>query len=173
LAAYVVPAAAGKFSAAELKTYLGERLPPHMIPARIVAVEIFPLNHNGKVDRTLLAAMDQPAAETVAGSSATYMEQRIAGLWSRILGCRVGLDDNFFDAGGSSLLLLEVNAELSKLVGKQLEWTQFFEHPTVRSLASSLSGGHEQNATLAKAQERARRQKESFGRQKLAKGARP
>ena len=174
LAAYVVPAQQGKFSVAELKTFLVERLPPHMIPARVVAVDQFPLNHNGKVDRSLLAAMDQPAVPEVGTvASATEMEQKIAALWSRILGCGVGLDDNFFDAGGSSLLLLEVNAELSKLVGRPLEWTELFEHPTVRSLASSLSGNQGQNATLTKAQDRARRQKESFGRQKLAKGARP
>jgi amino acid adenylation domain-containing protein len=174
LAAYVVPAQPGNFSATELKTFLGDRLPPHMIPARIVAVDQFPLNHNGKVDRSLLAAMDQPAAQPAAtNASATDMEQKIAGLWSRILGCRVGLDDNFFDAGGNSLLLLEVNAELSKLVDRPLEWTELFEHTTVRSLASSLSGANGQSATLTKAQDRARRQKEAFGRQKLAKGARP
>ena len=174
LAAYVVPAQPGKFSAAELKTFLSERLPPHMVPARIVAVDQFPLNHNGKVDRSLLAAMDQPAAqESTTGSSATEMEQKIASLWSRILGCRVGLDDNFFDAGGNSLLLLEVNAELSKLVDRPLEWTELFEHTTVRSLASSLSGANGPAATLTKSQDRARRQKEAFGRQKLAKGARP
>jgi amino acid adenylation domain-containing protein len=174
LAAYVVPAQSGKISATELKTFLGERLPPHMIPARIVAVDQFPLNHNGKVDRSLLAVMDQPEAHpATVGSSANEMEQEIASLWSRILGCRVGLDDNFFDAGGSSLLLLEVNAELSKLVDRPLEWTELFEHTTVRSLASSLSGVNGQNATLTKAQDRARRQKEAFGRQKLAKGVRP
>jgi hypothetical protein len=101
------------------------------------------------------------------------MEQHIGALWNRILGCRVGLDENFFDAGGTSLLLLEMNAELSKMLGRPLGWTDLFEHPTVRSLAARLSGAKDSSGALDKAQERARRQKEAFGRQRLAHGARP
>ncbi len=174
LAAYVIPAKPGKFSAADLKHYLAERLPPHMIPARIAQVDEFPLNQNGKVDRGLLATVDPAPAQTAAaGPSATEMERKIATLWSRILGCQVGLDENFFDAGGSSLHLLEVNAELSRMLGKPLEWTELFEHPTVRSLAGRLAGGKDQAASIDKAQERARLQKAAFGRQKMARGVKP
>jgi amino acid adenylation domain-containing protein len=174
LAAYVIPAQAGEFSAAELKRYLAERLPPHMIPARIAQVDDFPLNQNGKVDRAQLAAIDPAPAQLAGpGSAGTELERKIVALWSRILGCQVGLDENFFDAGGTSLHLLEVNAELSKLLGKPLGWTELFEHPTVRSLAARLSGAKEPNGAIDKVQERARLQKASFGRQKLAKGTRP
>ena len=174
LVAYVIAAKAGEFSAAELKSFLAERLPPHMIPARIAAIDDFPLNHNGKIDRTALSTIEQPASPEAPNSAVgTEMEQRIGALWNGILGCRVGLDENFFDAGGTSLLLLEMNAELSKMLGRPLGWTDLFEHPSVRSLSAHLSGAKDSSGVLDKAQERARRQKEAFGRQRLAHGARP
>lgn len=171
LAAFINPTNSGEFSGASLKSYLAERLPPHMVPARYITTDKFPLNHNGKVDRAQLAQLDERAQpEAPVAFAGTDLEQQIAALWSRVLGRRVGLEDNFFDAGGTSLLLLEVSAELSKLLGKSLEWTELFEHPTVRSLAARLSGVKSQNNAMTSAQERARRQKEAFARQKLARG---
>jgi hypothetical protein len=157
-----------------LKRYLGERLPQYMIPARFIPMDKFPLNHNGKVDRSVLAAWEEaPNSGTASSTPGTELEQRIAAVWTRLLGRGVGLDDNFFDAGGTSLLLLEASAELSKVLGRTLEWTELFEHPTVRAIAGRQGGMKQQHGgALAGAQDRARRQKEAFARQKLARGSR-
>jgi amino acid adenylation domain-containing protein len=173
LVAFVIPANATAFSAADLKCYLGERLPQYMIPARFIQLDKFPLNHNGKVDRPQLAALEEPTvSQPPSASTGSELEQKIAAVWSRLLGTNVGLDDNFFDVGGTSLLLLETSAALSKVLERTLEWTELFEHPTVRALAARHSGTKQQHGALAGAQDRARRQKEAFARQKLARGIR-
>ena len=171
LVAYVVPTA--EFLATTLKQYLAERLPQHMIPGRIVQIDQLPLTHNGKVDRSALPALDAPpTSEEPAGPPGTEMEQRLTALWGRILNCRVGPDENFFDAGATSLQLLEVHAELTKALSRQICRTEFFEYPTIRALAGRLSGVKNLGGSLNQAQDRAKRQKESFARQKLAKGTR-
>ena len=173
LTAHVIVHNPHEFSEATLKQFLAERLPAHMIPARIGRVDAFPLNHNGKVDRAQLAATEIATPAAASAVPASELEQKIAGLWNRILGRTVGLDENFFDAGGTSLQLLEVSAELGRLLGKPLSWTDLFEHSTVRSLAGHLSGTQNQDAAMNQAQERARLQRAAFGRQRMAKGARP
>ena len=174
LVAYVRPAGPGVFSSTELKRLLwpGLALPQHMIPARIVQVEEFPLNNNGKVDSSALPAHNLPESpESIAGPPATEMEGQLAALWSRILSCPVGLDENFFDAGGTSLQLLEVQLEVARILSRRISQTEFFEHPTVRSLQrDGLSGSENVKGAFDQAQDRARRQKESFARVKLTKG---
>jgi acyl carrier protein len=174
LVAYVVPAQPDTFSADELKRFLAGRLPPHMVPAQVVPLAGLPLNHNGKVDR---AALPQPGPQAPAAAApaqpATGPEEKVRALWARVLGCRVGLEDNFFDLGGSSLQLLEVHAELKKWCGGELAVTELFEHPTVRALARRLAGRKaDLDPAFTKTQDRARRQQEAFARQRpLMRGA--
>jgi amino acid adenylation domain-containing protein len=170
LVGYVVAAKPEDFCADELKRYLVGRLPPFMVPARMVRLDRLPLNANGKVDRSALPAPDQflpPAA--VTGSPGTDLEQRLTTLWSRILNRCVGLDENFFDMGGTSLQLLEVHAELTRMLGRSLCVTELFEHATIRSLAGRLAGTATADAGLASTKDRAQRQKEAFARLKVAK----
>ncbi|CAN5240699.1 N/A [soil metagenome] len=173
LTAFIIPAQPDQFPATEIKQFLQDRLPAQLIPARFLPVSEYPLNPNGKVDRAQLAEhLDTPGLPATIEASATAMERAIATIWTRILGSQVGLDENFFDAGGSSLQLLEVAAELSRLLGKPLDSTELFEHTTVRSLAAKLAGT-KNSAPLTQVQERARLQRAAFGRQRLAKGVRP
>jgi AMP-binding enzyme C-terminal domain/Phosphopantetheine attachment site len=115
LVAYVTTAGPVGVSGDELKRYLAARLPHYMIPAHIVTMDAFPLNRNGKVDRSALPAPDRRIPEgagAVPARPATDLEEKLTALWGRILGCVVGPDDNFFDVGGTSLHLIEVHAEL-------------------------------------------------------------
>jgi amino acid adenylation domain-containing protein len=172
LAAYVIPAQADQFTATELKRFLQERLPAHLIPSRFLSVSEFPLNPNGKVDRAQLAERpDTAASPAPIAISATDLERTIATTWSQILGSPVGLDENFFDAGGTSLLLLEIAAELSRRLGQALDATELFEHTTVRSLATRLAGISD-SVPLTGVQERGRLQRAAFGRQRPTKGTR-
>ena len=97
---------------------------------------------------------------------ATAIEHTVASIWSELFGVdRVGLDDNFFDLGGHSLLLLAAHKRLVEEVRPDLPVVALFQYPTVRSLARHLGG--ESGAAKSKgAQDRAQKQKEALSRMK-------
>ncbi|MCP4657047.1 MAG: amino acid adenylation domain-containing protein, partial [bacterium] len=136
LVAYVV----GKPDAAALRRALRKRLPEHMVPSAFVTLSALPRTPNGKVD---WAALPAPAAAgTAAEVSApprTGWEERVAEIWCRVLGVgQVGVDDNFFDLGGHSLLLVEVYEQLQAEVDREFPVVRLFQYPTVRTLAAFL-----------------------------------
>jgi hypothetical protein len=76
----------------------------------------------------------------------------------------VGLDDNFFDLGGDSLLLVAVHSNLQKILQTEISLTDLFEFATIRKLAQHLGHLESQTASLSDVQERAQRQREAFTR---------
>ncbi|HYR57222.1 MAG TPA: non-ribosomal peptide synthetase, partial [Chthoniobacteraceae bacterium] len=117
LAAYIVGSAAPE----ALRIFLRERLPAHMVPSAFVPLPALPLTANGKLDHAALPAPSPPHADTqfVAPQSAT--ERRIAAIWQEILALpAIGIDDNFFDVGGNSLLLLRVHARLGAELAREV-----------------------------------------------------
>jgi amino acid adenylation domain-containing protein len=172
LVAFVVAASGADFSAGGLKRYLAERLPPHMVPGHIVRIDALPLNRNGKLDRAGLCVPDRSRpAEQATGPPRTEWEAKLTMLWGRVLGCGVGVDENFFDLGGNSLQLFEIHAELTKMIGVHFSVVDLFEYTTVRSLADRLTGISHLDGTFQETQDRARRQKDAFARRKQAKGS--
>jgi amino acid adenylation domain-containing protein/FkbM family methyltransferase len=152
LVAYLIPArreAAPETT--ELRAWCLERLPDYMVPAAFASLEQWPLSATGKLDRKALPApfATRPAAaQTVAGVPRTEMERVVAAVWREVIGLKagvdsVGVDDNFFDLGGHSLLLARVQARLSEILGRELPMVDLFRHPTVGSLAEALSGDRE------------------------------
>jgi len=149
LVAYVV-AAAPQVPAtwtAELRAALKAKLPDFMVPAAFVPLPALPLLPNGKLDRV---ALPRPEAGGAAAQSApialprTEAERAIAGIWREVLGRpEVGIDDNFFDLGGHSLLLVRVQRRLRELLDRDLPLVELFRHPTVGALAGHLSADRE------------------------------
>jgi amino acid adenylation domain-containing protein len=169
LVAYVVAQPQG-CSLNELRTFLQAKLPAYMLPSAFVPLVSLPLSPNGKVDRAALPAPEVASnpAETPV-SPQTEIEKKIAGVWQRVLGLKqVNVEDNFFDVGGDSLQLLEAHAELQKTVSAELVVTDLFEYPTVRALAKHL-GGAESSSAITEAQERARKQRQMWTRQKQSR----
>jgi acyl carrier protein len=168
LVAYVVLMNAGSKSFEQLQRSLAERLPHFMVPNRIVQLESLPLNANGKVDRSALPwPVPLQVAPGAVSSGVPEFEQRLTALWSRILRCQVGRDDNFFDLGGTSLQLIEVHSELNKILGRELRLTDFFEHSTVRTLANHLTGeATNTENVLSSTADRAERQRAAFARRR-------
>ena len=177
LAAYFVTENGIKLEAHTLREFLVPRSPAQMIPAFYIQMESFPLTNNGKVDRKALPV-------PVTGSSArapeagTPMQERVATIWREVLEApNVGLDDNFFDIGGSSILLIRIRAELQKQLDRQIPITWMFEFTSIRTLADKLREEPESTAAnsangsvLSAAQEQARKQREAFARMRSAKG---
>ncbi|MEU4565000.1 amino acid adenylation domain-containing protein [Actinoplanes sp. NPDC023936] len=143
LVAYLVGSAT---DAAELRAWCAAVLPSSMVPARYVALPRLPLNSNGKIDRRALP--ETPGTElghTAAGPAAPagVTARRVAEVWRDVLGRDCGPHENFFDAGGHSLLAVEVQTELSARFGHDIPLLTIFEHPTIAGLAAHLdAGGH-------------------------------
>jgi acyl carrier protein len=131
-----------------------------MSPAYYVFLDRLPLTENGKVDRKALPNPEQPAA-AVYVAPRTAIQQLIAKVWQEaLLVERVGLDDNFFDLGGHSLLVARVRFTLREQLGRDVALVEFFTYPTVRTLAQRLEEAVEKNpASVSDSQMRAARQK--------------
>jgi amino acid adenylation domain-containing protein len=118
------------------------RLPAYMLPSSYLHLDAFPLNPNGKIDRKGLPRSMPPAQQDLPSSKRPRddAETRIAVLWSQVLGLsEVGVDQNFFALGGTSVLAIDLRARIEKEVGIEIPMAAFFESPTVESLASYLS----------------------------------
>jgi amino acid adenylation domain-containing protein len=156
LVAYVVAADACKSSvvitATELRAHLKERLPEYMVPSAFVMLEALPLSANGKVDRKALPAPDSSLVSDIYVAPRDAVEEMIAEVWAEVLRVeRVGVEDNFFESGGHSLLAMQVVSHLRQLMGCELPLRLMFEEPTVAGLASALARDPEARASALRA----------------------
>jgi len=121
-----------------LRTFLGERLPAHMVPAEFVLLDALPLAPNGKVDRAALPAPGAsrglaPAALTAPRDE---LERDLARVWCEILElAEVGVDDDFFDLGGDSLMVSWVVVRIQDVLGVEVPMRALYEAPTIAALA--------------------------------------
>ena len=157
--------------AAGLSTGVAARLPVHMRPSLYRVVEELPLTVNGKVDRAALAkGLDTQVSDASSGVPHLSVEALVASVWRRVLGLDViGVDENFFDVGGTSLLLVQVRAALKAELRRDIPVVWMFECTTVRTLAAKLAGADK--GTNDAAAENARKARIAFGRAKAMRGA--
>ncbi len=129
----------------DLRQRLNVTLPAHMVPARFVTIDNFPLTPNKKIDRNALPAPQSrqtaPADRPVIAADTT--QSRIAAIWSRILGvAQINPRDSFFELGGHSLLAVQAHREIRDSLGAaQLSITDIFRFPTLAALAAKLDEG--------------------------------
>ncbi|MFW6693098.1 amino acid adenylation domain-containing protein [Streptomyces sp. MAR4 CNX-425] len=124
----------------EMREWLRERLPEHMIPASVVHLDALPLTANGKVDRRNLPAPDLSDATGGGGGRAdearTPTESRLAEIWTDLLELsRVGIHDNFFELGGQSLVATKLVARIRAVFQVEIALRDVFEARTVAELA--------------------------------------
>jgi amino acid adenylation domain-containing protein len=165
LVAYIVPLGESKQPTADLRDYLKQKLPDYMVPAAFVILPELPLTPNGKVNRKALPIPERTRqTERVYVAPRGEAERRIAQIWQDLLRIEaVGLDDNFFDLGGYSLLLVRMVARLQDAFHKDISVMDLFQHPTVREQAKLLGGEEGEDTLLQDAQTRAMRQRFPFG----------
>jgi len=160
LVACVVAEPDRKLFCADLRARLASALPDYMVPARILAVERFPLTANGKVDRRELAGLFaagadagvRPNAATGAGDGSgedsppssrdgraagdAVLTSRLLTLWRRVLGePALRADQSFFEHGGDSLLSIQLVLEIERALGRRVSMQTIYEHPSAAAFA--------------------------------------
>ncbi|MEM8932028.1 MAG: non-ribosomal peptide synthetase, partial [Acidobacteriota bacterium] len=128
-------------SPAELRGPLGDVLPDYMVPTRFLELDELPKTANGKIDRAALAALDdrQDDVEVVKVLPRTPLERTVAKVYASVLQIDgFGIDDSFFELGGSSLLLTRAQRRLADELERDVPIIELFNHPTVRLLAEHL-----------------------------------
>ncbi|MFQ5794231.1 MAG: amino acid adenylation domain-containing protein, partial [Candidatus Bipolaricaulia bacterium] len=141
LVAYLVVDQEPAPSTTELRRFLQQKLPEYMVPSAFVVLDALPLTPNGKVDRRALPAPDptRPELERTFNAPRTSIEERVAGIWTELLGVeQVGVYDNFFELGGHSLLATQVISRVRDTFQVELPLRRLFELPTVAGLAESI-----------------------------------
>ena len=169
VAGYLLRPSTAPPTSTEIRGWLRGQLPDYFVPARLVVLDRLPTTPSGKLDRRALVAACQTewarATELPpAARPATPLEHTVAQAWQQVLGRgSVGVEDNFFDAGGNSISALRVHALICETLGTDFPVTVFFQRPTVRTLAAHLATGPKTAATQqTTAQDRARRQQQAF-----------
>jgi amino acid adenylation domain-containing protein len=141
LVAYVVPVKEQACSTSELRNFVKQKLPEYMIPFAFVLLDLLPLTANGKVDRKLFPPPDQnrPELEPSYAAPRTSIEERLAEIWSKLLGLnQVGIRDNFFDLGGHSLLAVRLLTEIENAFKQRLPLSCLFKDGTIEHLAKII-----------------------------------
>lgn len=142
LVAYYVPEG-DQVRPAVLRAYLRERLPEHMVPAALVAIDALPVGPTGKVDRRALAAppaADADTTEFVAPRGDT--ELALARIWCDVLHVdAVSTAASFFEMGGHSLLAMRMLGVVRGRFAVRVPLREFFARPTVRELARVVDAG--------------------------------
>jgi amino acid adenylation domain-containing protein len=143
LAAYVVPSQEhGEWAAAEaeLRRFLRQQLPEHMVPSLYVRLAAMPLTASGKVDRRALPTPEWRAPAHGVEAPRTPEEEALVEIWTEVLRReRVGIGENFFDLGGHSLLATQVVSRVREVLGVTLPVRSMFESPTIAGLAEVIA----------------------------------
>jgi amino acid adenylation domain-containing protein len=139
LAAYVT-ATNAPVPALELRQFLAQTLPAYMVPSTVTTLPAFPLTPNGKVDRKALPdPMRERAGEQPLVAARTPLEQRLATVWERQLGIHpIGVTDNFFDLGVTSIVAANLFASIERDLGDSLPLGAIFRAPTIEALAQLI-----------------------------------
>ncbi len=122
---------------ADLEAHAARFLPEYMRPGRVVAIPRVPLTANSKIDYDALHRLDQPVQEKsdMSGAPRNKLEYRIAGLWADVLDRFAGVHDDFFQAGGTSILATQLVSKIRREFGVKVSMRAFFDNPTIAGLA--------------------------------------
>ncbi len=143
LVAYFEPRDGLNPAVSELRAHLKKDLPAYMVPSAFVSMERLPLTPNGKIDRSALPAPTEGSLQSAlaADGPRTETEKALAAIWTEVLKIEnVGVNDDFFDLGGHSLLVIKAVSRIRTVFNLDLSPRTFFVNPTISGLAKALDG---------------------------------
>jgi len=171
LAAFVTPRGLDSHA---IRRSLLARLPDFMVPASITVVESLPLSPNGKVDRGRLAGLGpdpeaaaRPPLSRLEGSTQARLRDIVASVLARD---SIGLEENFFDLGASSLDLIRIHAKFVEAFGPVLTAVDLFGHPNIKAVAAKIDGDSDRATTFISIAERAHKRSVALRHAQLTAG---
>jgi len=144
LVAYVVVDGAADINLQDaLRQHLRATLPGHMVPAAFVFLDALPINANGKLDRPALPAPETQPIHLAFTAPRTPLETVVASIWADVLRTKhIGLDDNFFDRGGNSLLATLAITRVRSYLGLHIPISALFQNATLRNFFDHIAAIH-------------------------------
>jgi amino acid adenylation domain-containing protein len=162
--------------ATELRRFVESRAPAYMVPSAFVVRHELPRNASGKLDRRALV-LDSERREHAHQkyvAPISEAERLCVTAWQEVLDVeRIGVDDNFFDLGGDSLLLTQARVRLRTFFHRDIPIVELFRYPTVGALARYLQQGQVQTGLRQEADDRERKRREAMRRRQPAHPPRP
>ncbi len=152
LAAYVTSAPDRTPAPADLRKFVGERLPDYMIPSAFIVLSVLPLLPNGKVDRRALPAPDSTGKPLERGFVAPCNpeEKILADIWKEVLRLeRVSVDDDLFELGADSIHLFQITSRANH-AGLELTPRQLLQHRTVSAIVTALAASQHDSRRMSK-----------------------
>ena len=147
LLGWVVASEGVNLTGEELREHVKRRLPEYMVPTRVVVLARMPLTSNGKIDRQ---GLPEPEALSQQTRPRTAMEKMVAALWRELLEHeQIGVEQNFFEIGGHSLLAIQIIARLRERLDVAVPVRMLFDHPTIAGLSNELEQIQRENTELA------------------------
>jgi amino acid adenylation domain-containing protein len=125
-----------------IREQLSKILPEYMVPSLFIWVDNFPTTSNGKVDKKNLPEPNyiRPNSAPILRKPRNQSEKNIAKIWSEQLGVpEIGIDDNFFEMGGTSILTQKVSTLLSQRLSLDITVTKIYQYPTICALSDFLN----------------------------------
>ena len=127
----------------ELRKYLHDRIPNYMVPSYFTALDEFIYTPNGKIDKNAL-----PIPSGILQSEKnkyvmpkTDLEVKLVSIWEEVLNTKpIGIEDDFFELGGDSILAMNLNIQLLKITNK-ITYADIFAYPTISQLAEKIENG--------------------------------
>lgn len=126
----------------ELREALLKVMPEYMVPSHFIAVERFPVTATGKVDRRKLPLPEglRPMLTAAYAAPGNEIQRAIAAIWKEVLNVdKVGIHDNFFDLGGTSLDIVRLNSRLKEALAADIPVVILFEYPTIHAFTRHLA----------------------------------
>lgn len=170
LVGYVAGSGDARLDPDAIKSRLRQHLPDVMVPGHIAVLDDLPHTPNGKIDRNGLPSLAEVLGQRVRTSApveaSSDLERQVLAVWQETLGTTdIGVDDNFFDIGGHSLLIVRMHRKLRDTVDASIALTDLYRYPTIRGFSESLSSGAEQAAAVVQSgMDRAARRRAARGR---------
>lgn len=172
LVGYVVPQPGQKPAVESLRRSAGDNLPDYMVPSVFVTLKALPLTHNGKINRGALPEPDgrRPEMEQAYVSPSTALERNLTEMWRHVLDLnRVGVHDNFFDLGGTSILAVKIAALMQKTFDIEVPIVKLFQYPSISLLTNYLTQTQSHQPTYEMFEDRAQTRRAAFSRKKRPK----
>jgi tyrocidine synthetase-3 len=139
LCAYIVPGET--LALDQLRTTLGDQLPDYMVPRYFVILDVMPVTPNGKIDRNQLPEPGRDSKfQLVYEAPRNETERKLTAIWEEVLGVeKIGINNNFIDLGGHSLLVISIISNIHKVFNVELQLKDVFDHPTIKELSCLIS----------------------------------